>query len=96
MLAASCDHPQRAGCTVQASKPARRAQTIEESSEESEEEADEEGEDESEPRGEIEKILDARQGADGKEEVFIKCKGNADVASFHLPKDARHFHHLMQ
>ena len=36
-------------------------------------------EDNSQPRGEVEKILDARQDSDGKEEVLIKCKRGSQL-----------------
>ncbi|KAK9835518.1 hypothetical protein WJX74_002180 [Apatococcus lobatus] len=54
-------------------KPARNAQTIDESSEEELEESIEE--DKSTPLGEIEKVVDVRETAEGKEEYFVKFKG---------------------
>ena len=57
---------------------ARNAQTIEESSEEEKESIEE---DMSVPLGDIEKVLDVRQTADGKEEYFVKFKGGQSIPS---------------
>ena len=58
------------GHDQQIRQAARQAQIIEESSEEESEE-----EDEVKLLGEVEKVLDVRQTADGKEDYLIKCKG---------------------
>ena len=73
----------RASDGCQQANTARNAQTIEETSEEEEESSKE---DMSIPLGDIEKVLDVRETADGKEEYFVKFKGTGqtvtDAAAF--------------